>query len=241
MDSVLAIIGYGANFASISLREVAKTAGLVPTSFYRHFGDMEELGLAMVDGTFPVHHADPSDPKNLKQLQAAVLEHGADLGLAFDGDADRVAMVDELGLNLRRLMRGTFDAEQDLDELIQHAIVAYHSYVLDNANLFRFMNQARTGGTPGLQDAIRNEVNSVIGRVATELSQLLPSLKSADREVVAGLIVSTLLDDTTSLLAIPKGQEALRNELTERTMQQMALIVRGAEHWSSQAHNEKAS
>ncbi|UCG72749.1 MAG: TetR family transcriptional regulator [Chromatiales bacterium] len=196
MDSVLAIIGYGANFASISLREVAKTAGLVPTSFYRHFGDMEELGLAMVD---------------------------------------------ELGLNLRRLMRGTFDAEQDLDELIQHAIVAYHSYVLDNANLFRFMNQARTGGTPGLQDAIRNEVNSVIGRVATELSQLLPSLKSADREVVAGLIVSTLLDDTTSLLAIPKGQEALRNELTERTMQQMALIVRGAEHWSSQAHNEKAS
>ena len=77
MDSVLAIIGYGANFASISLREVAKTAGLVPTSFYRHFGDMEELGLAMVD---------------------------------------------ELGLNLRRLMRGTFDAEQNLDELIQYAI-----------------------------------------------------------------------------------------------------------------------
>ena len=49
MDSALAIIGFGANFASISLREVAKTAGVVPTSFYRHFGDMEELGLAMVD------------------------------------------------------------------------------------------------------------------------------------------------------------------------------------------------
>ncbi|MDH3990574.1 MAG: hypothetical protein OEV34_15680, partial [Gammaproteobacteria bacterium] len=118
---------------------------------------------------------------------------------------------------------------------------AYHSYVLDNANLFRFMNQARTGGTPGLQDAIRNEVNSVIGRVATELSQLLPSLKSVDREVVAGLIISTLLEDTTSLLAIPKGQEALRDELTERTIQQMALIIRGAEHWSSQAHKAKAS
>ena len=50
-----------------------------------------------LDGTFPAHHADPSDPKNLEQLQAAVLEHGADLGAAFDGDADRVAMVDEKG------------------------------------------------------------------------------------------------------------------------------------------------
>jgi phosphomannomutase len=50
-----------------------------------------------LDGTFPVHHADPSDPKNLVQLQEAVAEHGADLGVAFDGDADRIAMVDEQG------------------------------------------------------------------------------------------------------------------------------------------------
>jgi len=50
-----------------------------------------------LDGTFPAHHPDPSDPKNLEQLQAAVVEHGADLGIAFDGDADRVAMVDEQG------------------------------------------------------------------------------------------------------------------------------------------------
>jgi len=50
-----------------------------------------------LDGTFPAHHADPSDPKNLVQLQQAVVEHGAHLGAAFDGDADRVAMVDEKG------------------------------------------------------------------------------------------------------------------------------------------------
>ncbi|GIU97093.1 MAG: phosphomannomutase/phosphoglucomutase [Actinomycetota bacterium] len=48
-----------------------------------------------LDGTFPNHPADPIDPENQKDLKAAVLEHGADVGLAFDGDADRVFLVDE--------------------------------------------------------------------------------------------------------------------------------------------------
>ena len=48
-----------------------------------------------LDGTFPNHEANPIDKKNLRDLQKAVLEHGADLGLAFDGDADRCFLVDE--------------------------------------------------------------------------------------------------------------------------------------------------
>ena len=50
-----------------------------------------------LDGTFPNHEANPLDPKNLVDLQAAVREHGADIGLAFDGDADRCFVVDERG------------------------------------------------------------------------------------------------------------------------------------------------
>jgi len=49
MDAALMLVGKGDNFSSISLREVAKNAGVVPTSFYRHFTDMEELGLNLVD------------------------------------------------------------------------------------------------------------------------------------------------------------------------------------------------
>ena len=48
-----------------------------------------------LDGTFPNHPADPIQPENLRDLQAAVLAAGADVGLAFDGDADRVFLIDE--------------------------------------------------------------------------------------------------------------------------------------------------
>jgi phosphomannomutase len=48
-----------------------------------------------LDGTFPHHEANPIDPANLADLQRAVLDHGADVGLAFDGDADRCFVVDE--------------------------------------------------------------------------------------------------------------------------------------------------
>jgi phosphomannomutase len=50
-----------------------------------------------LDGTFPNHEANPIDPENLRDLQAAVTEHHADIGLAFDGDADRCFVVDERG------------------------------------------------------------------------------------------------------------------------------------------------
>ena len=50
-----------------------------------------------LDGSFPNHEANPLDPANLRDLQAMVLEVGADIGLAFDGDADRCFVVDEHG------------------------------------------------------------------------------------------------------------------------------------------------
>lgn len=60
--------------------------------------DLEVVPLYFeLDGSFPNHEANPIEAENLRDLQAAVREHGADIGLAFDGDADRCFLVDERG------------------------------------------------------------------------------------------------------------------------------------------------
>ena len=52
---------------------------------------------ATVDGNFPAHHPDPTVPENLEQLQEAVRTRGCDLGFAFDGDGDRIGLIDGQG------------------------------------------------------------------------------------------------------------------------------------------------
>jgi phosphomannomutase len=67
---------------------------VVPIVFGRLPFEVEIL-FPELDGSFPNHPADPIQPENLVDLKKAVLERGADIGLAFDGDADRVFLVDE--------------------------------------------------------------------------------------------------------------------------------------------------
>jgi phosphomannomutase len=81
------------------LRLVADTAngmgGLVAPAVFEALPFEVELLFPELDGNFPNHPADPIQPENLEALQARLLETGADAGLAFDGDADRVFLVDE--------------------------------------------------------------------------------------------------------------------------------------------------
>lgn len=83
------------------LKVVADTAngmgGLIVPAVFSELPFELDILFEELDGTFPNHPADPMQPENQAALRAAVLESGADIGLAFDGDADRVFVVDELG------------------------------------------------------------------------------------------------------------------------------------------------
>jgi phosphomannomutase len=82
-------------------------AGASAPGIFRALGcEVIEL-FSEVDGNFPNHHPDPSKPENLKDLIAAIGQHGAELGLAFDGDGDRLGIVTRGGNNIypdRQLM-----------------------------------------------------------------------------------------------------------------------------------------
>ena len=84
------------------LRVVADTAngmgGLVVPKVFEGLPFELTLLYPELDGSFPNHPADPIQPENLKDLQRAVIDARADLGLAFDGDADRVFLVDDEGV-----------------------------------------------------------------------------------------------------------------------------------------------
>jgi phosphomannomutase len=96
-----------------------------------------------IDGKFPAHHPDPTVPKNLEQLIAKVRETGADVGIAFDGDADRIGAVDGAGNILAGDQLLVILARDVLRDHPEATIIADVK-----ASQVLFDEVARAGGTP---------------------------------------------------------------------------------------------
>ena len=76
------------------------TGGVVAPNLYRALGcEVVEL-YSNPNGNFPNHHPNPSDEKTLTEIKKVVLETGADLGIAFDGDSDRIGVIDSSGRSM---------------------------------------------------------------------------------------------------------------------------------------------
>ena len=101
------------------LKVVADTAngmgGLVVPAVFDKLPFDIEIMYPELDGTFPNHPADPLNEENLADLKARVLEVGADIGLAFDGDADRVFLVDANAAGVSGSLTTALVAEQVLE------------------------------------------------------------------------------------------------------------------------------
>ncbi|MDQ3358818.1 MAG: phosphomannomutase/phosphoglucomutase [Actinomycetota bacterium] len=86
-----------------------------------------------LDGTFPNHEANPLEPANLRDLQQAVREHRADLGLAFDGDADRCFVVDQRGEPVSPSVVTALVAAREIDREVARGVPADQVTVVHNA------------------------------------------------------------------------------------------------------------
>ena len=117
------------------LKVVADTAngmgGLVVPKVFEGLPFSLTVLFGELDGTFPNHPADPIQPENLKDLQRAVLDLGADIGLAFDGDADRVFLVDDKGVPVSGSTTTAIVAAGILDrhpgETVVHNLICSHA------------------------------------------------------------------------------------------------------------------
>ncbi len=190
LDAALKLMSDGRSFVSISLREVTREAGVVPTAFYRHFRDMDELGLALVD---------------------------------------------EVCLNLRRLLRDERLKAGAGHIAIQSSVMMFLLYVRQEARYFDFLARERLSGSVKIREAIQREIN----HLATDLTvdfRLFPemqNLPSDDLNMIANLVVNTAINWCGEILSLPAEQVRLQYELSMRAVKQLRLIFVGAMHWRS--------
>jgi phosphomannomutase len=181
-----------------------------------------------LDGTFPNHPADPIQLENLRDLQRVVLEQHADVGLAFDGDADRVFLVDDLGEPLSGSLTTAIVAKGILAEHPGETVV--HNLICSRAvpEIVREM-----GGTP-----VRTRVgHSFIKGVMAETGAIFGGEHSghyyfrdnfrADSGIIAAVVVLAQLSRagvSLSELRRPFERYAASGEVNTRVSDQKAAM-----------------
>jgi phosphomannomutase len=189
-----------------------------------------------LDGTFPNHPADPIQPENQRDLMARVLETGADLGLAFDGDADRVFLVDERAQAVSGSLTTAMVAQSVLDR--EPGALIIHNLICSKAVPETI---AESGGTP-----VRSRVgHSYIKQVMAETGAVFGGEHSghyyfrdnyrADSGLIAALVVLETLsahDGHMSDLLSPLDRYAASGEINTVVEDPLAVIENVASKYS---------
>ena len=157
-----------------------------------------------LDGTFPNHPADPIQPENQRDLVARVLETGADIGLAFDGDADRVFLVDEQGQGVS----GSLTTAIVAAAILEQRAGRHHPATTSSARRRCPRRSARPAGTP-----IRTRVgHSLIKKVMAETGAAFGGEHSGhyyfrdNYRADSGLITALVVLERMSALGVPLSE-----------------------------------
>ena len=144
-------------------------AGEIAARLTGRLSGIHRLLYAEIDGDFPNHHPDPTVAANLADLQAAVAQEGADVGIAFDGDGDRIGIVDDRGAILWADQAMLYFAADLLGARPGARIIADVK-----ASRVLFDEVARLGGTPEMyrtgHSLIKNRMRETAAPMAGEMS-----------------------------------------------------------------------
>jgi AcrR family transcriptional regulator len=176
------------SFDRLSLREVAREAGVVPTAFYRHFENMDALGLVLVDESF----------RTLRDL-------------------------------LRDARTGALEPERIIRSSVQ--ILVRHTH--EHRQQFRFIARERYSGVTTLRYAIRSEIRLFASELATDLARF-PGLNrwtTEDLNMMAGLIVNTMVSTVEGILDAPLDSPVAEDEIIRIAEKQLILVALGAAQW----------
>ena len=220
------------------LKVVADTAngmgGLVVPIVFERLPFSVEILFPELDGNFPNHPADPIQPENLVALKAAVLEQGADIGLAFDGDADRVFLVDELAEPVSGSLTTALVAASMLTkhpgETILYNLICSHTVPEVVTEM---------GGRP-----VRTQVgHSIIKKVMADTGAVFGGEHSghyyyrdnyrADSGIITALLVLELLSQSAQPLSVmlePYQRYADSGEINTEVVSPAATVAAIAEH-----------
>ena len=211
--------------------------GYVAPEVFRGLPFTVEYLYPELDGTFPNHPADPINPDNIRDLQAKVVEVGADIGLAFDGDADRVFLVDETGRGVSGSLTTALLAKGIL-------VKSPGETILYNCICSKTVPEVvrECGGTP-----VRTKVgHSFIKQVMKETGAVFGGEHSAhyyfrdnyraDSGLIASLIVLeelSLAGEPLSKLLEPLDRYAASGEINSKVDDAAAVIEKVAAVYSS--------
>lgn len=181
VDAAFRMLSADHSYANLSLREVAREAGIAPTSFYRHFKDMDELGLTLVD---------------------------------------------EAGLMLRQLMRqARARIARGGGSIVRTSVETFMEFVETNSNEFRLLLRERSGTSKAFRSAVQREMMHFIQELSDYIRQTTNSNhKSALWE--ADALVTIVFNAGAEALDLTKAQ---RDELSNKVIQQLRYITKGAE------------
>lgn len=188
MQAALSLVNAGSSFTALGIREITREAGVVPTAFYRHFKNTDELGLALVE---------------------------------------------EGGITLRRLLREARQASLPGEDMIRHSVSVFVNYLKQHHLEWRFVTTERSGGSRMLRAAIRNEISHFTNEMVSDIRALniFPNLSTPSLQRICSLVVVLMMHSALDFLDLGPGQPKLEEEMIDDFVKQIILVFLGGANW----------